>query len=148
MLFIQMIPTVSNNKFIYKPVTIQHDQGLNVYWQGKWQNIPDGDVSIVELVTNTVSGTNPKTIEVTSPFQSTVWYLYNMNLNNFSKVERITSPENDYCALYYNNTYATGLQLSTPYSGYVQFLAEDNKISITADSIVDIDVYRIKSPFV
>ena len=143
-----MIPTVSNNKFIYKPVTIQHDQGLNVYWQGKWQNIPDGDVSIVELVTNTVSGTNPKTIEVTSPFQSTVWYLYNMNLNNFSKVERITSPENDYCALYYNNTYATGLQLSTPYSGYVQFLAEDNKISITADSIVDIDVYRIKSPFV
>lgn len=143
-----MIPTVSNNKFIYKPVTIQHDQGLNVYWQGKWQNIPDGDVSTVELVTNTVSGTNPKTIEVTSPFQSTVWYLYNMNLNNFSKVERITSSENDYCALYYNNTYATGLQLSTPYSGYVQFLAEDNKISITADSIVDIDVYRIKSPFV
>lgn len=143
-----MIPTVSNNKFIYKPATtIQHDQGLNVYWQGKWQNIPDGDVSMVEPATNVkISGGNPITIEVTP--STSDWYLYNMNLNNFSKVERITTPENDYCALYYNNTYATGLQLSTPYSGYVQFLAEDNKISITADSIVDIDVYRIKSPFI
>lgn len=88
-----MIPTVSNNKFIYKPATtIQHDQGLNVYWQGKWQNIPDGDVSIVQPATKVIqTGTNPITIEVTSPFQSTDWYLYNMHLNNFSKIERIAS---------------------------------------------------------
>lgn len=141
-----MIPTVSNNKFIYKPATtIQHDQGLNVYWQGKWQNIPDGDVSIVQPATKVIqTGTNPITIEVTSPFQSTDWYLYNMHLNNFSKIERIASSGKGYWELYYNNTYATDLQLSTPYSGYVQFLAEDNKISITADSIVDINVYCIK----
>ena len=139
-----MIPTVSNNKFIYKPVTIQHDQGLNVYWQGKWQNIPDGDVSMVEPATNvTVSENNPITIEVTP--STSDWYLYNMHLNNFSKIE---TSRTSYWELYYNNTYAIDLQLSTPYSGYVQFLAEDNKISITADSIVDIDVYRIKSPLI
>lgn len=139
-----MIPTVSNNKFIFKPVTIQHDQGLNVYWQGKWQNIPDGDVSMVEPATNvTVSENNPITIEVTP--STSDWYLYNMYLNNFSKIE---TSRKSYWELYYNNTYATDLQLSTPYSGYVQFLAEDNKISITADSIVDIDVYRIKSPLI
>lgn len=138
-----MIPTVSNNKFIYKPATIQHDQGLNVYWQGKWQNIPDGDVSIVQPATNvTVSGNNPITIEVTP--STSDWYLYNMYLNNFSKIELIASSGKGYWELYYNNTYATDLQLSTPYSGYVQFLAEDNKISITADSIVDINVYCIK----
>lgn len=141
-----MIPTVSNNKFIYKPVTIQHDQGLNVYWQGKWQNIPDGDVSMVEPATNvTVSENNPITIEVTP--STSDWYLYNMHLNNFSKIELIVSGGKGYWELYYNNTYTTGLQLSTPYSGYVQFLAEGGyKISITADSIVDINVYCIKSP--
>ena len=137
-----MIPTVSNNKFIYKPVTIQHDQGLNVYLQGKWQNIPDGDVSIVEPATNVkISEGNPITIEVTP--STSDWYLYNMHLNNFSKVELIIS-EKRYWVLYYNNTYITDLQLSTPYSGYVQFLTEGNKISITADSIVDINVYCIK----
>ena len=142
-----MIPTVSNNKFIYKPATtIQHDQGLNVYWQGKWQNIPDGDVSIVEPATNVIqTGTNPITIEVTP--STSDWYLYNMHLNNFSKIEIIASLGKGYCELYYNNTYATDLQLSTPYSGYVQFLTEGSyKISITADSIVDINVYCIKSP--
>ena len=141
-----MIPTVSNNKFIYKPATtIQHDQGLNVYWQGKWQNIPDGDVSIVEPATNVkISEGNPITIEVTP--STSDWYLYNMHLNNFSEVVLITSG-NNYCTLYYNNKYTTGLLLSTPYSGYVQFLAEGGyKISITADSIVDINVYCIKSP--
>ena len=140
-----MIPTVSNNKFIYKPATIQHDQGLNVYWQGKWQNIPDGDVSIVEPATKVIqTGNNPITIEVTP--STSDWYLYNMHLNNFSEVELITSG-NNYYTLYYNNTYTTGLLLSTPYSGYVQFLAKGGyKISITADSIVDINVYRIKSP--
>lgn len=137
-----MIPTVSNNKFIYKPVTIQHDQGLNVYWQGKWQNIPDGDVSIVEPATNVkISEGNPITIEVTP--STSDWYLYNMHLNNFSNAELIIS-EKIYCVLYYNNTYTSDLQLSTPYSGYVQFLTEGNKISITADSIVDINVYCIK----
>lgn len=142
-----MIPTVSNNKFIYKPVTIQHDQGLNVYWQGKWQNIPDGDVSIVEPATNVkISGGNPITIEVT--LSTSDWYLYNMHLNNFSKVELIVSSEKGYFELYYNNTYTTDLQLSTPYSGYVQFLAEGGyKILITADSIVDINVYCIKSEY-
>ena len=143
-----MIPTVSNNKFIYKPVTIQHDQGLNVYWQGRWQNIPDGDVSMVEPATNvTVSENNPITIEVTP--STSDWYLYNMHLNNFSKIERLTSSLYNYYVLYYNNTYATDLQLSTPYSGYVQFLAEGGyKISITADSIVDIKVYCIKSEYI
>lgn len=143
-----MIPTVSNNKFIYKPVTtIQHDQGLNVYWQGKWQNIPDGDVSMVEPATNvTVSGNNLITIKITSPFQSTDWYLYNMRLNNFSKAEEIVASGNEYCFLYYNNTYTTDLQLNTPYSGYIQFMSRSYKISITADSIVDINVYCIKAP--
>lgn len=138
-----MIPTVSNNKFIYKPVTIQHDQGLNVYWQGKWQNIPDGDVSIVEPATNVkISEGNPITIEVTP--STSDWYLYNMHLNNFSKVELIVSGEK-YWTLYYNNTYSTDSQLSTPYSGYVQFITDKSyKISITADSIVDINVYCIK----
>lgn len=143
-----MIPTVSNNKFIYKPATtIQHDQGLNVYWQGKWQNIPDGDVSMVEPATNVkISGGNPITIEVTPSISD--WYLYNMHLNNFSKVELNTSSGKGYLELYYNNTYATDLQLSTPYSGYVQFLAEGGyKILITADSIVDINVYCIKSEY-
>lgn len=140
-----MIPTVSNNKFIYKPVTIQHDQGLNVYWQGKWQNIPDGDVSMVEPATSVIqTGTNPITIEVTP--STSDWYLYNMHLNNFSKIELII-PSRYYNFLYYNNTYTSNLRLSTPYSGYVQFLAEGGyKISITADSIVDINVYCIKSP--
>ena len=144
-----MIPTVSNNKFIYKPATtIQHDQGLNVYWQGKWQNIPDGDVSIVEPATNVnKSGNNPITIEVTP--STSDWYLYNMHLNNFSKVELNTSSGNNFCALYYNNTCTIDLQLSTPYSGYVQFLAEGGyKISITADNIVDIKVYCIKSEYI
>lgn len=66
-----------------------------------------------------------------------------MHLNNFSNAELIIS-EKIYCVLYYNNTYTSDLQLSTPYSGYVQFLTEGNKISITADSIVDINVYCIK----
>ena len=138
-----MIPTVSNNKFIYKPVTIQHDQGLNVYWQGKWQNIPDGDVSIVEPATNVkISEGNPITIEVTP--STSDCYLYNMHLNNFSKIELIVSGEK-WWTLYYNNTYSTDLQLSTPYSGYVQFITDKSyKISITADSIVDINVYCIK----
>ena len=138
-----MIPTVSNNKFIYKPVTIQHDQGLNVYWQGKWQNIPDGDVSTVEPATNVnKSGNNPITIEITP--STSDCYLYNMHLNNFSKIELIVSGEK-WWTLYYNNTYSTDLQLSTPYSGYVQFITDKSyKISITADSIVDINVYCIK----
>lgn len=143
-----MIPTVSNNKFIYKPATtIQHDQGLNVYWKGKWQNIPDGDVSMVEPATNVkISGGNPITIEVTP--STSDWYLYNMHLNNFSKVELNTSSGNNFYALYYNNTYTTDLQLSTPYSGYVQFISDKSyKISITADSIVDINVYCIKSEY-
>ena len=113
-----MIPTVSNNKFIYKPATIQHDQGLNVYWQGKWQNIPDGDVSMVEPATNvTVSGNNPTTIEVT-PSTSDL-YLYNMHLNNFSKVEKITSSGKGYWKLYYNNTYPEYGVLNCKSSVYV-----------------------------
>lgn len=142
-----MIPTVSNNKFIYKPVTIQHDQGLNVYWQGKWQNIPDVNVSMVEPATNvTVSGNNPITIDIISPFQSTDWYLYNMCFNNFSKVKM---PDHKLNILYYDNMYNnvySDFQLSPPYSGYVQFIAKSNQISITADNIVDINVYCIKSP--
>ena len=67
-----------------------------------------------------------------------------MHLNNFSKIELIVSGEK-WWTLYYNNTYSTDLQLSTPYSGYVQFITDKSyKISITADSIVDINVYCIK----